>query len=72
MGMKGGWGWESNTCSQDPTLSRFPPPPARHPGYTYGPKIRTSRGAKFLFDQHQLFFKNTETLSEAMQGCGWK
>ena len=55
MGMEGeGAGDGSNTFSQDPTLSRFPPPPARHPGYTYGPKIRTSRGAKFLFDQHQL------------------
>ena len=55
-GGEGGWGWKSNTCSQDPTLSRFPPPPARHP---YGPKIRTSRGAKFLFYQHQLFFKKS-------------
>ena len=35
MGMEGeGAGDGSNTCSQDPTLSRFPPPPARHPGYT--------------------------------------
>ena len=63
--MKWGWGGvglgmgEQYIYSQNPTLSRFPPLPARHPGYTYGPKIRTTRGAKSLFHQHQLFFKNS-------------
>ena len=47
----------------------FPPPPARHPGYAYGSKIRTSRGVKFLFDQHQLFFFKKSTQRRLVKSC---
>ena len=47
---EGGWGWESNTCSQDP----------RHPGYTYtGLKYAQAAALNFFLISIQLFFKKS-------------